>query len=57
MKVKELINVLNNYNPDDDVEVVGNSDGAVIQIGNYRPCVGLYGKQYFIFVSKDEITT
>jgi len=57
MKVKELINVLNNYNPDDDVEVVGNSDGAVIQIGNYRPCVGLYGKKYFIFVSKDEITT
>ena len=57
MKVKELINVLNNYSPDDDVEVVGNSDGAVIQIGNYRPCVGLYGKQYFIFVSKDEITT
>ena len=57
MKVKELINVLNNYNPDDDVEVVGNSDGAVIQIGNYRPCVGLYGKQYFMFVSKDEITT
>ena len=57
MKVKELINVLNNYNPDDDVEVVGNSDGAVIQIGNYRPCVGLYSKQYFIFVSKDEITT
>ena len=57
MKNRELINILSKYDPDDDVEVVGNSDGAVIQIGNYRPCVGLYGKQYFIFVSKDEITT
>ena len=57
MKVKELINVLNNYSPDDDVEVVGNSDGAVIQIGNYRPSVGLHGNQYLLFILKDEITT
>ena len=57
MKVNELINILNNYNPNDDVEVVGNSDGAVIQIGNYRPSVGLHGNQYLLFILKDEITT
>ena len=57
MKVNELINILNKYNPDDDVEVVGNSDGAVIQIGNYRPSAGPNGYKYPFFVLKDEITT
>ena len=57
MKVKELINILNTYNLDDDVEVVGNSDGAVIQIGYYRPSAGPYGDKYPIFILKDEITT
>lgn len=57
MKVKELINILNKYNLDDDVEVVGNSDGAVIQIGNYRPSAGPHGDKYPFFVPKDEIIT
>ena len=57
MKVRELINILNKYDLDDDVEVVGNSDGAVIQIGNYIPSIGLNGEEYLFFISKDEITT
>lgn len=56
MKVKELIDILNNYDLDDDVEVIGNSDGAVIQIGNYRPSAGPNGYKYPFFVPKDEIT-
>ena len=56
MKVKELIDILNTYNFNDDVKVVGNSDGAVIQIGNYRPSAGPYGNKYPIFIVKDEIT-
>jgi hypothetical protein len=57
MKVRELINILNKYDLDDDVEVVGNSDGAVIQIGNYISSIGLNGEEYLFFISKDEITT
>jgi hypothetical protein len=57
MKNKELISILSKYDPDDDVEVVGNSDGAVIQIGNYRPYIGLHNNEYLLFVLKDEITT
>ena len=57
MKVKELISILNKYDLDDDVEVVGDSDGAVIKIGNYRPSAGPYGNKYLFFILKDEITT
>lgn len=57
MKVKELIDILNNYDLDDDVEAVGDSNGAAIQIGNYRPCVDLCGNEYLFFYPKDEITT
>lgn len=57
MKIRELISILNKYNLDDDVEVVGNSDGAVIQIGNYRSFEDLNGNEYLSFIPKDEITT
>lgn len=51
MKVKELIETLSQYNPNDDVEIVGDSDGAVIQIGNYQ----INDELYYFFNPKVEI--
>ena len=57
MKVKELISILDKYDLDDDVRVIGDDDRAVIQIGNYRPTAGPYGNKYPFFIPHDEITT
>ena len=54
MSVNELIELLSRYNKNDYVEIVGNSDGAELQIGAYRQNI-VNGKNYPLFIVKDTI--
>ena len=56
MKVKELIDILNRYNMNDDVRAISYEDRAIIEIGNYRPSAGPHGDKYPFFIPHDEIT-
>ena len=54
MTVNELMEILANYNANDSVEIVGNSDGAELQIGTYRENI-INNKNYPLFILKDTI--
>ena len=54
MTVNELMEILCQYNENDYVEIVGNSDGAELQIGKYRQNI-INGKSYPLFIVKDTI--
>jgi len=55
MPVNELIKLLSQYNENDYVEIVGNSDGAELQIGTYRENI-VNNKNYPLFILKDTIS-
>lgn len=57
MKVKDLIDILNKYDMDNDVRAVSYNDNAIIQIGKYRPSAGPYGDKYPFFIPYGEIIT
>lgn len=54
MTVNELMELLSRYNENDYVEIVGNSDGAELQVGTYRQNI-INGKNYPLFIVKDTI--
>lgn len=55
MPIKELIKILSVYYDENDyVEIVGNSDGAELQIGTYRENI-VNNKNYPLFIVKDTI--
>lgn len=54
MTVNELMEILSRYNENDYVEIVGNSDGAELQIGTYRQNI-INNKNYPLFILKDTI--
>lgn len=54
MPIKELIEILSKYNENDYVEIVGDSDGAELQIGTYRQTI-IDNKSYPLFILKDTI--
>jgi len=54
MSVNELIELLYQYNENDSVVIVDNSDGAEIQIGTYRQNI-VNNKNYPLFIVKDVI--
>lgn len=55
MTVNELIELLYQYNENDSVVIVGNSDGAELQIGTYRQNI-VNNKNYPLFILKDSIS-
>ena len=54
MTVKELMEILSRYNENDYVEIVGDSEGAELQIGTYRENI-INNKNYPLFILKDTI--
>jgi len=55
MTVNELIELLYQYNENDSVVIVGNGDGAELQIGTYRQNI-VNNKNYPLFILKDSIS-
>ena len=54
MPVNELMEILSRYNENDYVEIVGDSEGAELQIGTYRQNI-VNNKNYPLFILKDTI--
>lgn len=55
MKVRELIQELQKYDENDDVELGCGDDYAELKIGNYRTNI-INGRDYSFFVSQYVIT-